>query len=400
MAKVTTIGAASSQPDREEMLARAAAMTPRLLERAEHVENTRMIHPDTVQDFWDTQLWSILKPKRYGGLELDFGTVIDIPDHIGRGCGSTAWIYTNLICHDWMLPMWQAAAQDAVWKDNPQALIASSLVVTAGCAKSVSGGFELSGRWPYCSGIAPSDWMMIGAMIDDEGPKRPLWLVAPRGEFEEIDTWQVTGLVGTGSRDVQCEGLFVHDYMTLEPRETRGGSTPGTPHVPGLLYQLPVLGIFPHFLVGPMVGIAQGAYDDYVGEIRERVSTHNASKLAEHTQVQVKVAEAGALIQAARLLSHANIREAEQIAQSGRQPSVEEKVCWRRDGAYAAQNCVKSIQLLQSVIGAAGNYLSNPFQRRFRDLHAAAGQIQVNFDINGAEFGRVALGLEPVNKAI
>jgi 3-hydroxy-9,10-secoandrosta-1,3,5(10)-triene-9,17-dione monooxygenase len=55
---------------------------------------------------------------------------------------------------------------------------------------------------------------------------------------------------------------------------------------------------------------------------------------------------------------------------------------------------------LQSVIGAAGNYLSNPFQRRFRDLHAAAGQIQVNFDINGAEFGRVALGLEPVNKAI
>mgnify|MGYP000619129329 CR=1 FL=1 len=76
MAKVTTIGAASSQPDREEMLARAAAMTPRLLERAEHVENTRMIHPDTVQDFWDTQLWSILKPKRYGGLELDFGTVM------------------------------------------------------------------------------------------------------------------------------------------------------------------------------------------------------------------------------------------------------------------------------------------------------------------------------------
>ena len=224
--------------------------------------------------------------------------------------------------------------------------------------------------------------------------------MVPRDQFDEIDTWQVTGLVGTGSRDVQCEGLFVHDYMTLEPRETRGGSTPGTPHVPGLLYQLPVLGIFPHFLVGPMVGIAQGAYDDYVGEIRERVSTHNASKLAEHTQVQVKVAEAGALIQAARLLSHANIREAEQIAQSGRQPSVEEKVCWRRDGAYAAQNCVKSIQLLQSVIGAAGNYLSNPFQRRFRDLHAAAGQIQVNFDINGAEFGRVALGLEPVNKAI
>jgi len=400
MAKVTTIGAASSQPDREEMLARAAAMTPRLLERAEHVENTRMIHPDTVQDFWDTQLWSILKPKRYGGLELDFGTVIDIPDHIGRGCGSTAWIYTNLICHDWMLPMWQAAAQDAVWKDNPQALIASSLVVTAGCAKSVSGGFELSGRWPYCSGIDPSDWMMIGAMIDDEGPKRPLWLVAPRGEFEEIDTWQVTGLVGTGSRDVQCDAVFVADYMTLEPKETRGGPTPGTPHEPGLLYQLPVLGLFPHLLIGPMVGIAQGAYDDYVSEIRERRSTASAAKLVEQTQIQMKVAEAGVLIQAAWVLALDNIREAERIVAAGFQPDVVTKVRWRRDGAYAAQNCVKTVQLLQSVIGAAGKFLSNPFQRRFRDIHAAGSQIQVIFDINGAEFGRVELGLDPVNKAV
>ena len=80
--------------------------------------------------------------------------------------------------------------------------------------------------------------------------------------------------------------------------------------------------------------------------------------------------------------------------------TVEEKVRWRRDGAFTAQNFVKSIQILQSAIGAAGNYLSHSFQHRFRDMHAAAGQIQINFDINGAEFGKVELGLEPVNKSI
>ena len=226
------------------------------------------------------------------------------------------------------------------------------------------------------------------------------WLVLPRASFEEIDTWHVSGLVGTGSRDVACEGVHVPDCMTLEPARTRGGPTPGTPHSPGLLYQLPVLGLFPHILVGPMIGIAQGAWDDYAAEIRERVSTYNASPLAGHTQIQMKVAEAGALIQAARLLAHDNIREAERIAETGRMPTVEEKVRWRRDGAWAAQNCVRSVQILQSAIGAGGNYLSNPFQRRFRDMHAAAGQVQVNFDINGAEYGRVALGLEPVNKAV
>ena len=394
------VDAVGEVPGREEMVARAAALTPRLAERAGEVERTREIHPDTVEDFWETGLWSILKPRRYGGLELDYGTVIDIPDRIARGCASTAWIYGNLISHDWMLPMWRAEAQDAVWKDNPRALIASSLVATAGRARRVTGGFELSGRWPYCSGIDPSDWMMMAAMIEDDGPRRPLWLVVPRASFEEIDTWHVSGLVGTGSRDVACEEIHVPDCMTLEPARTRGGPTPGTPHSPGLLYQLPVLGLFPHILLGPMIGIAQGAWDDYVAEIRERVSTYNASPLAGHTQIQMKVAEAAALIQAARLLAHDNIREAERIAETGRLPTVEEKVRWRRDGAWAAQNCVRSVQILQSAIGAAGNYLSNPFQRRFRDMHAAAGQVQVNFDINGAEYGRVALGLEPVNKGV
>ena len=400
MADAPAVSVGDDTVSYEEAVERAAALTPKLAKRAEEVEKTRKIHPDTVKDLWETRLWSAGKPKRYGGLELPYGAFIDLSDHIARGCASTAWIYGNLLSHDWMLPMWNPEAQDEVWKDNPTALIASSLVATAGTAKVVKGGYEISGQWPYCSGIDPSDWMMMAAMIDDEGPKRPIWMVVPRGTFEEIDTWHVSGLVGTGSRDVKCEDLFVPDHMTLMPSEARGGLTPGSEHVPGLLYQLPVLGLFPHILLGPMIGIAQGAYDDYVGEIRERVSTYNATKLAEHIQVQMRVAEAASLIQAARLLGHDNVNEAYRIAESGRVPTVEEKVRWRRDAAYGAQNCVKAIQLLQAAIGAAGNYLSHPFQRRFRDMHAAAAQVQVNFDINGAEFGRVALGLDPVNKAI
>ena len=400
MAEASAIAVTDDTPSYEEMVERAAAMTPKLAARAEEVEQTRVIHPDTVKDLWETRLWSAVKPKRYGGVELNYAAFIDLSDHIARGCASTAWIYGNLLSHDWMLPMWNPQAQDEVWKDNPTALIASSLVATAGTAKPVTGGYEISGQWPYCSGIDPSDWMMMAAMIEDDGPKRPIWMVVPRDAFEEIDTWHVSGLVGTGSCDVKCDGVFVPDHMTLAPSEARGGPTPGSDHVPGLLYQLPVLGLFPHILLGPMIGIAQGAYDDYVGEIRERGSTYNSSKLAEHVQVQMRVAEAGSLIQSARLLGHDNIREAYRVAESGRVPTVAEKIRWRRDGAYAAQNCVKAIQLLQSAIGAAGNYLSHSFQRRFRDMHAAASQVQVNFDINGAEFGRVELGLDPINKAI
>ena len=151
-------------PDREEMIERVTALVPSLAQRAEQVEKTRTIHPDTVQEFWDTQLWSIMKPRRYGGLELDYSMLVDVPDYVARGCASTSWIYANLVIHDWMLAMWPPEAQDAVWKDNPRALMASSLIPNAGRATPVAGGYRIAGRWPYCSGIDVSDWMMMAAM--------------------------------------------------------------------------------------------------------------------------------------------------------------------------------------------------------------------------------------------
>ena len=79
-------------------------------------------------------------------------------------------------------------------------------------------------------------------------------------------------------------------------------------------------------------------------------------------------------------------------------PSVAHKTRWRRDAAYAAKGCVKALDLIFDACGGTANYLDNELQRRFRDIHAAAAQIQIVFDINGPEFSRVALGLEPLNK--
>ena len=68
MNKLSAANIGATISDREEIIDRVAALVPSLAQRAEQVEKTRTIHPDTVQVFWDTQLWSIMKPKRYGGL--------------------------------------------------------------------------------------------------------------------------------------------------------------------------------------------------------------------------------------------------------------------------------------------------------------------------------------------
>lgn len=92
--------------------------------------------------------------------------------------------------------------------------------------------------------------------------------------------------------------------------------------------------------------------------------------------------------------------EAMAIAEKGRAPSIETKVRWRRNAAYQALMGVRATDILYAAGGGGANYLTNPLQRRFRDAHAAAAQIQVSWDINSVEYGRVAVGLEPTNTAI
>lgn len=383
-------------PDRDEMIRRARGLVPKIKERADETERLRQMHPDTVQDLHDTQLWRVHQPIKYGGLELDFGLYIDIGEEFGRACASTSWVWMNLISHNWMLGMWPRQAQEEVWGEDPNTLIGSALIYPPGKAIKVDGGYRLSGRWPFSSGIDPSVWVMLGAMAPSDtegGPPTPRACVVRKSDIEVIDTWDVVGLLGSGSHDVACEDVFVPEHMALNPRDARGGPTPGSAINDSPLYRLPILGLFPHVVCGSLLGIARGAYEDYVDQIKVKSATYNATKLAEHTSLQLRVAEAGASIDAARLMLHGNSDEATAIAAAGDSPTDDQKARWRRDAAYAATLCVKAVDLMYAAAGGGANYKKNSMQRHFRDIHAGAVHIGVAWDVNGAEFGRTALGL-------
>ena len=109
--------------------------------------------------------------------------------------------------------------------------------------------------------------------------------------------------------------------------------------------------------------------------------------------MQLRIAEAGALIDAARLMLHSNCGEAAAIAEAHGEFSDDDKARWRRDGAYAACMCVKAVDVIYAAAGGGANYRRNPLQRHFRDIHAGVSHIGVAWDVNGAEFGRTAVGL-------
>lgn len=383
-----------------EMLARAHALVPVLRERAARTEELRRLPPETEADLHRTGLFRILQPKRVGGSELDYVALIDFADVIATADASVAWNLVNLASHHWTLAMFDRRAQDLIWDRDANALIASSFIFPAGRAKKVDGGYRLSGRWPFSSGVDPSTWNMLAGVVssddDADGVEYRIFLL-PETDYTIIDTWHATGLRGTGSSDVEVKDVFVPDHMTLAVRDVAGGPAPGSDVNPGALYRVPMFALFPYVLSGVALGNAQACLNDYVAIARNRASTYNRAKLGDMQTTQIKIAEASAKIDAARLIMRQTCIKATADAQRGVIPDMAEKTRYRRDGAYAVNLCTEAVALLFGASGARGLYTSGALQRQFRDAHAINAHIAFSFDAAGTNYGRVALDLPSEN---
>jgi 3-hydroxy-9,10-secoandrosta-1,3,5(10)-triene-9,17-dione monooxygenase len=344
-----------------------------------------------------------MQPARLGGAELDYVALIDLAAEVARGDATVGWNLGNLGSHHWMLAMFPAAAQDAVWSRDPDALIASSFVFPAGRAKRVPGGYSISGRWPFSSGVDACAWNMLAGIVAPavagEPSENRIFLV-PKSAYRSLDNWDSMGLRGTGSHDVEGTDIFVAEDMTLAVADIAGGPTPGHERNPGALYRIPVFALFPFVLSGTALGNAQAALDDYVDSARTRASRYSGSGLAGFQSVQIAIARAGAKIDTARRIMRGICIDAMRDAEAGRVPTLAEKVTYRRDGAFAVNLCTEAVGDLFAVSGASGLYKSGAAERRFRDAHAIASHIAFSFDAAGANFGRVALGFPSDNPTL
>jgi 3-hydroxy-9,10-secoandrosta-1,3,5(10)-triene-9,17-dione monooxygenase len=387
---------ASPGPSFAELVARAEALVPILAERAPKAEALRRIPEESVADLHRTGLFRAFQPKSVGGSELDYGAFVDLCSILGRACGSTSWVYANLAVHHLMIGMWPAEAQDEIWGPSPDTLVGSSLVFPAGRAQRVDGGYRVSGRWPFSSGVDPCTWLMVGAMVAPDAKKstpEARMLLVPQPEYGVIDTWHVAGLRGTGSKDVEVKDVFVPEHRTLAMDDTKGGPTPGSARNPGVLFRLPLMALFQFCITSPILGMAQGAVQGFIAKTRTRAASYTGAKVAELATIQVRLAEAAALVDSAELLMRNACAEAHRITEAGGVPTMEQKVRYRRDAAFSVRQCVRAVDLIMEVYGGGGLYDHQPIQRAWRDIHAGAAHISFAFDAVGATYGKVMLGL-------
>jgi alkylation response protein AidB-like acyl-CoA dehydrogenase len=383
-------------PDAHALIEKARALAPILRERATATGKARRVPKETIQDFWDAGLWYLLKPKKFGGPELRPDVAFSVANELARGDGSAGWIWAVFTIHDLLVALWPEEFQHEYWAKDT---LSASSFAPMGKAAPASGGFRISGKWTFCSGVDNADWLLLGTFFGPPSGGSPMpdirYVMIPRGEAEVIDDWHVFGLRGTGSKSVAVQDVFVPNHRILGLAEMVQGTTPGSRVHDSPLYKAPVWSLIPFTISSPANGIARGGLDAFLHEMKVREGSYDHSPLAKKPGIQLAVAEASAMIDAADLLYRRSFRETIDKVMGGEPISVEHRARSRRDQGYSVLMARQAAEKLFSATAGRGLYEGNHVQRSFADLQALQGHIVAGWEMPAYSYGQVMLGGQP-----
>jgi alkylation response protein AidB-like acyl-CoA dehydrogenase len=379
--RILPSGDDSALPDEERaMLERARALIPRLAERAAAAAAARRLPAETIAEYHEAGILRILQPRRFGGMQGRFNLFSRIVEELTYGCASSAWVYAVLAEHQWIIAQYPEGAQIDVWGEDPEAVASSSLAPRE-AARRVTGGWRLSGRYPFSSGCDYAQWGIIGAFLGEKGdPRQIAYLLVPLAEVEIADDWQVLGLLGTGSKSLVLHDVFVPEHRCVMVSDLFAGTPPGASVHP----DYPVLRAPRGFLVSyslPPVAIALGrrALDIACAALSGRVS-RGVTRVAESEVVQMAIGEAAAAIDVATMLLHTGREASTAAVSSGRKITGAEALRARRDMVYAQHQVGWALDRLCEMDGARWVYDSDELGAIRRDVmtilthHAASRQ--------------------------
>ena len=375
---------------REEAVVRARVLASAIRERAPAAEKARTQLAETIQDIVDAGLVRLLTPARWGGYELGFDTFVDTVIEIGKADASTAWCYSFLNIHAWLLAHFPEEAQHDVWYKTPDVLMADSLI-PAGKVVSTDNGYRISGSWPWVSGVDHSEWSLLSGMMPSPSGTsyEPYMFLIPRHDYEIEDTWFVAGLKASGSKTAVVRDAFVPKHRVVRLADLSEGNAPGAVVNTHPMYRHPLMALFPSALTAPILGATIGAYEVWRENNRTKATRITGIQLSTFSHQQIRIAETEAEITAAQSF----MRRALESFHADELLSLEQRIQNHRDYAYLTQLCLRAIERIYLTSGGTANYESNPLQRYWRDVHAMGAHVAINFDTAGETFGRQELGL-------
>jgi alkylation response protein AidB-like acyl-CoA dehydrogenase len=218
----------------------------------------------------------------------------------------------------------------------------------------------------------------------------------PTSEVTILDTWDVSGLAGTGSHDVVIDDIFVHDDYTCV---FGPGMQPSSTYYQGPLYRNPLYVLFALPISAVSLGIAQGAIDACMDLVQAKQVGEPSALLAERPMFPHKLAEAVALVRSARSWLHASVQQVWDAMQERQHVSFAERADILLAAANATRSAATAVDIVYTASGTSANYRRSPLQRALRDIHAATQHVGTALQ-QFESAGRMLLGLQPLQPLI
>ena len=372
------------------LLDRISGLAP-IVDRHRSEFDTLRRLPDPVTDAMiEADLFRLWTPRALGGAEISPQYLIEVVEAASALDGSFGWCLTNANTIGRMVA-YLAPEVARNWVAGPDCQMAGS-TASLGIARRADGGFIVTGRWPFASGI-PSARRVIGlCKIEEEGdPANPALIFChfAASEVQIIETWLVSGLKGTGSNDFVVENQFV-------PVERTHGFVDAEAQHEGQLYRFPIVSMLTLSVSIVPLGIAKAAVQAFIA-LSARTVAGTSSPLREREMIQTDLARAEALRRSGKALILSSLQDLEDALTVGGQPLIEARALFRVALAHAAEASLRAVEMLAAAAGAAAISETGRLERCLRDVQAAVKHVAMsphNFTVGG----QVMLGLDMTGK--
>lgn len=373
-----------------DLTARARELVPAIQARAESIEAARRIPHDLHRTLAEAGFYRSWVPREYGGLEHSVWPVVEMFETLATADGSTAWCTFIAATSGTALARLPEDTARAVFA-SPETLL-SGVFAPLGTAELVGDSFLVNGRWPFGSGTWNADWVLAGCRLQQDGrpiahpngaPREHMVLV-PAREVEFLDTWDVSGLCGTGSTDFALHNVRVPAERVVGYLRERPPDRP--------LYRFPQFSLLALGVGAVALGLARAAIDALVELAGTKRPTGSKRALAERSAVQRSVAEAEAELRAARAFLRDAVEAAWVRAAAGDALPLELRRDLRLATTHATRASARAVDRMYEAGGATSVYRRSPLQRIFRDVHVATQHMMVappTLELTG----RIFLGL-------
>ena len=355
-------------------------------ERSDQGRELRRLPDESIADLKTSGYLRSMVPAQLGGLEISPKEFFQIQTQIAEYDMSTAWVGGIIAIHAFQIALMDEQAQQDVYAKNPDTCVSSSYNPVGGKTARAEGGLMLSGRWGWSSGSDHCDWVLLGAIVAQEGYRT---FLVPRADYVIEDTWHSMGLQGTGSNDIVIEEpVFVPDYRTHKQMD--GFACKNQQSSP--LYSLPWAQTFVRVVSTPAIGAAKHALRLFIGNAK--TSSTDPTRLVGDPDVLRRVAEVENLIDQSETIMARNFDVMQALLEAGEEVPMIDRVRYRYQASRVIDDMAKAVDLLFEVAGGRSVYTGAEIQNIWHDIHIARAHVANNPVGFARNLGNVMLGGE------